>query len=98
VYREQTVPLMRYYRKELVTIDEVGAIDGVFARVLGAVTAITTDPQPAGSSAMTEIRGNARVNTEARSTTDSWMTASAKQIAPRHNVTCPAHHLGLGMA
>ena len=38
------------------------------------------------------------VNTDARSTTDSWMTVSAKQIAPRHTVRCPAHQLGLGMA
>jgi adenylate kinase len=37
VYREQTAPLMRYYRKELITIDEVGAIDGVFTRVLRAL-------------------------------------------------------------
>jgi hypothetical protein len=26
------------------------------------------------------------------------MMITAKQIAPRRNVTCPAHHLGLGMA
>jgi hypothetical protein len=38
------------------------------------------------------------VNTDARSTTDSRLMVSAKQIAPRRNVTCPAHHLGLGMA
>jgi adenylate kinase len=30
VYREQTAPLMRYYRKEFITIDGVGAIDRVF--------------------------------------------------------------------
>ena len=38
------------------------------------------------------------VNIDARSTTDSWMMVSAKQIAPRRNVTCPAHQLGLGIA
>ncbi len=38
------------------------------------------------------------VNTDARSTTDSPMMMTAKQIAARRNVTCPAHHLGLGMA
>ncbi len=38
------------------------------------------------------------VNTEARSTTDSRMMITAKQIAARRNVTFPAHHLGLGMA
>jgi MFS family permease len=38
------------------------------------------------------------VNTDARSTTDSRMMFTAMQIAPRRNVTCPAHHLGLGMA
>ena len=37
------------------------------------------------------------VNTDARSTTDSRMMFTVKQIAPRRNVTCPAHHLGLGM-
>jgi hypothetical protein len=38
------------------------------------------------------------VNAEARSTTDSRMMITAKQIAARRNITCPAHHLGLGMA
>ena len=37
VYREQTAPLMRYYREELITIDGVGAIDGVVTRVLRAL-------------------------------------------------------------
>jgi len=37
VYREQTEPLMRYYCKELITIDGVGAIDGVFTRVRRAL-------------------------------------------------------------
>jgi hypothetical protein len=31
------------------------------------------------------------VNTDARSTTDSRMMTTAEQIAPRRNVTCPAH-------
>jgi adenylate kinase len=35
-YREQTETLMRYYRKEFITIDGVGAIDGVVTRVLRA--------------------------------------------------------------
>ena len=35
------------------------------------------------------------VNTDAQSTTDSRMMVSVKQIAPRRNVTGPAHHLGL---
>jgi len=38
------------------------------------------------------------VNTDARSTTDSRMMITAKQIAPRRNVTGPAHHLGPGTA
>jgi hypothetical protein len=38
------------------------------------------------------------VNTEARSPTDSRMMITTKQIAARRNVTCLAHHLGLGMA
>jgi hypothetical protein len=37
------------------------------------------------------------VNTDARSTTDSQMMITAKQNAPRRNVMCPAHHVGLGM-
>jgi|tagenome__1003787_1003787.scaffolds.fasta_scaffold20864195_1 hypothetical protein len=38
------------------------------------------------------------LNTGAGRTTDSWMMVSAAQMAPRRNVTCPAHHLGVGMA
>ena len=38
------------------------------------------------------------VKTDARRATDSRMMSAAKQIAARRNVTCPAHHLGLGMA
>jgi adenylate kinase len=37
VYREQTETVMRCYRKELITIDGVGAIYGVFTRVLRAL-------------------------------------------------------------
>jgi adenylate kinase family enzyme len=33
----QTAPLMRYYHKEFITIDGVGAIDGVVTRVLRAL-------------------------------------------------------------
>jgi hypothetical protein len=36
------------------------------------------------------------VNTDARSTADGRMI-TAKQIAPRRNVRCLAHRLGLGM-
>jgi hypothetical protein len=60
VHREQTAPLMRYYRKEFITIDGVGTIDGVFTPGATSPTAITTDPKPAGSSAVTGILGNAR--------------------------------------
>jgi hypothetical protein len=38
------------------------------------------------------------VNSEARSTTDSRMMITAKQNAARRTVTCPTHHLALGMA
>jgi hypothetical protein len=34
----------------------------------------------------------------ARRITDNRMMVTAKQIAARRNVTCPAHHLELGMA
>jgi hypothetical protein len=37
------------------------------------------------------------LNAEARSTTGSRMMIAAKQIAARRNVTCPTHHLALGM-
>ena len=60
VYREQTAPLMRYYREELITIDGVGAIDGVFTPGATSPTPITTDPKPAGNLAMNEILCNAR--------------------------------------
>jgi hypothetical protein len=37
-------------------------------------------------------------NTDSRSTTDGQMMITAKQIAPRPYVICPADRLGLGMA
>ena len=48
VYREQSEPLMRDYRKEFIAIDGVGAIDGVFTPGATSLTTITTDPKPAG--------------------------------------------------
>jgi hypothetical protein len=38
------------------------------------------------------------VNADARRTTHSRMMITAKQIAARRNITCPALHLRLGMA
>ena len=37
VYREETEPLLEYYRDELRTVDAVGALDEVFARALRAL-------------------------------------------------------------
>jgi adenylate kinase len=37
VYRDETAPLRTYYRKELRTVDGVGSVDDVFARVLRAL-------------------------------------------------------------
>jgi adenylate kinase len=34
VYRDETEPLLEYYRDELKTVDAVGAFDEVFARTL----------------------------------------------------------------
>jgi hypothetical protein len=42
-----------------------------------------------------DAAGSVRV---ARRITENQMMATAKQIAARRNVTCPAHHLELGMA
>jgi adenylate kinase family enzyme len=39
-----------------------------------------------------------RVNVNTRRTTDRRMMITAKQVAAHRGVTCPAHHLGLGMA
>jgi adenylate kinase len=37
VYRDETAPLLEYYRDELRTVDAVGAVDEVFARTLQAL-------------------------------------------------------------
>jgi adenylate kinase len=37
VYRDETAPLIEYYRKELKTVDAVGTVDEVFARALQAL-------------------------------------------------------------
>lgn len=37
VYRDETAPLLDYYRDELKTVDAVGSLDEVFARALGAL-------------------------------------------------------------
>jgi hypothetical protein len=42
-----------------------------------------------------DAAGSARVT---RRITDNRMMVTAKQIPARRNVTCPAHHLELGMA
>jgi len=37
VYRDETAPLIEYYRSELKTVDAVGSVDEVFARALRAL-------------------------------------------------------------
>jgi adenylate kinase len=37
VYRDETEPLLQYYRDELKAVDAVGALDEVFARALLAL-------------------------------------------------------------
>jgi adenylate kinase len=37
VYRDETAPLLEYYRSELKTVDAVGTVDEVFARALQAL-------------------------------------------------------------
>jgi adenylate kinase len=37
VYRDETAPLLEYYRDELKTVDAVGSVDEVFARALQAL-------------------------------------------------------------
>ncbi len=37
VYRDETEPLLEYYRDDLKTVDAVGALDEVFARALQAL-------------------------------------------------------------
>ena len=48
-----------------------------------------------GSLHQADAAGSARV---ARRITDNRMMVTAQQMAARRNVTCPAHHLELGMA
>ena len=37
VYRDETAPLLDYYRDSLITVDAVGELDGVFTRALKAL-------------------------------------------------------------
>jgi adenylate kinase len=37
IYRDETAPLLEYYRDQLKTVDAVGAVDEVFARALQAL-------------------------------------------------------------
>ena len=37
VYRDETAPLLEFYRDDLKTVDAVGAVDEVFARALRAL-------------------------------------------------------------
>lgn len=37
VYRDETAPLLEYYKDELKTVDAVGSMDEVFARALQAL-------------------------------------------------------------
>ena len=37
VYRDETAPLLDYYRSELKTVDAVGDLDAVFGRALQAL-------------------------------------------------------------
>jgi adenylate kinase len=37
IYRDETAPLLEYYRGELQTVDAVGTVDEVFARALRAL-------------------------------------------------------------
>jgi hypothetical protein len=49
----------------------------------------------AAETAQVDAAGSASV---ARRMTDNRVMVTAQQIAARRNVTCPAHHLELGMA
>ena len=50
VYRDETEPLLEYYRDELKTVDAVGALDEVFARArCEALGHELTDDRPAGA-------------------------------------------------
>ena len=37
VYRDETAPLLEYYRDQLKTVDAIGTVDEVFARALQAL-------------------------------------------------------------
>jgi len=37
VYRDETAPLLEYYRDQLKTVEAVGTVDEVFARALQAL-------------------------------------------------------------
>jgi adenylate kinase len=43
VYRQETAPLLHFYRDQLVSIDAVGDVEAITERVLDALHAITTD-------------------------------------------------------
>jgi adenylate kinase len=43
VYRQETAPLLHFYRAQLVSIDAVGDVEGITKRVLDALQASTTD-------------------------------------------------------
>jgi len=88
---------MRCYRKEFITIDGVGAIDGVFTPGAMSLRRLPLIRHEQGLAVKGSFVMRA-VNTDARSTTRSRMMFTVKQIAPRRTVTCPAHDLGLGMA
>lgn len=52
VYRDETAPLLDYYRDELRTVDAVGTMDEVFARALQALVSAAAVPpgRPSSSS------------------------------------------------
>ena len=43
VYRQETAPLLHFYRDQLVSIDAVGDVETITERVLDALHASTTD-------------------------------------------------------
>ena len=43
VYRQETAPLLHFYRAQLVSIDAVGDVEAITERVLDALHASTTD-------------------------------------------------------
>ncbi|BBX98128.1 adenylate kinase [Mycobacterium lacus] len=46
VYRDETAPLLDYYRDQLKTVDAVGSLDEVFARALRALGVIASPAEP----------------------------------------------------